>query len=193
MTHQAHPDSEEIREQIPDAQDETAISVLALPRTWQRFDTALVTITKVILAFTGLAFTGMVLTEVGSRFIFDTSVAQANSVSRFLLVWFFMIGAGLALRKGAHVGLEIFVQQLPPRGGNVVAILVGLLLVGFFALMAGSGWTAFQSSLAQRDAALQVSMGWVMAAFPIGFALLVYHQLALLADRVFGPHGARSL
>lgn len=192
MTHQAHSDSEEIRDQIPDAQDETAIPILALPRAWQRFDRMLVAITKVMLALTGLAFTGMVLTEVGSRFVFGTSVAQANSVSRFLLVWFFMVGAGLALRKGAHVGLEIFVQQLPPRGGNAVAILVGLLLVGFFLLMTGSGWAAFQSSLAQRDAALQVSMGWVMAAFPIGFALLVYHQLALLADRVSGPRGARS-
>ncbi len=57
----------------------------------------------------------LVFTNVVTRYGFGFSIAWAEEVSGFLMIWITYIGAGLALRQGRHVAIELFQDMLPPR------------------------------------------------------------------------------
>jgi TRAP-type C4-dicarboxylate transport system permease small subunit len=161
----------------------------ALPPAWRRADRWLLRATEALVCLVGVAFTVLITLEVASRFLFQFSIFFINSAARFLLVWFFLLGAGLALRQGAHVGLELLAGRLRPAPAQALAVLAQLVLLLFFGLMIWSSWAALGPAARQVDSALGLSILWVMLAFPVGFVLLLYHQLVLLHGTLRGPLG----
>jgi len=163
----------------------------ALPAAWRRADRWVLRATEAAACLVGVAFTALITLEVVSRYLFQFSIFFINSAARLLLVWFFLLGAGLALRQGAHVGLEILVGRLPRAQARIWAVIAQLLAMLFFALMTWSAWRALGPAARQVDSALGLSIVWVMLAFPVGFVLLIYHQLVLLAGTLRArPSGA---
>ena len=120
--------------------------------------------------------------NVSLRYLTNASLPWADEVARYTMIWLTFLGAGLALRQGAHVAISNLQESLP--GGAQLAlrwvILIGLM--GFFAFMIWVGWDYMARSQFQRSAALRLPMKWVYAAMPAGFALLAVH-LALIAPR----------
>ena len=153
---------------------------IKLPPAWRAVDRVIIRLTEVLAAFIGTAFTTMIFAEIVTRYFFHFSIYWVNSVAEFLLVWFFLIGAGLALRHNAHVGFEFVLDKMPKRLAYIVFIFSRLIIVLFCAVMAWSGYLTLGPASRQIEGATQVSFLWVMLAFPIGFALLLYHQIALL-------------
>ncbi len=82
----------------------------------------------------------LVFTNVVTRYGFGFSIAWAEEVSGFLMIWITYIGAGLALRQGRHVAIELFQDMLPPRMCRAVRTVLGMGIVGFFAFLAYLGF-----------------------------------------------------
>lgn len=150
-----------------------------LPPVWTVADSYIIAITQWLIFLVGATFTILVTLEVISRYIFNFSIFLVNSASGFLLVWFFMLGAGLALREGAHVGIELLVNRLPARVMVVVWSVAQAVAMAFFVLLFWSGCRTLGPASRQVEGALGISILWVMLAFPVGFMLLIYHQIAL--------------
>lgn len=163
---------------------ETAIPPVDLPSFWSPLDSALLSATKLFVVAVGVAFIVLVTLEVASRFLFGQSVSMVNGTSRFLLVWFFMIGAGLALRQGAHVALDILGKRLPPLPATILYFVAQMLTLTFLLQLLWGGYVALNASFSQVEGSLGVSLAWVMAAFPVGFGLLIYHQMVLVTGAV---------
>lgn len=152
-----------------------------LPYAWMVADRYVIAATQVLVVVVGVTFTVLITLEVISRYVFNFSIFLVNSAAGFLLVWFFMLGAGLALREGAHVGLEIFVTRLPKRMALIVWVVAQVLGLAFFVLLLWSGYRTLGPASRQFEGALGITIIWVMLAFPIGFLLLIYHQIVLFA------------
>ena len=107
------------------------------------------------------------------------SVSFVNAAARMLLVWFFLLGAGIALRRGAHVGFTMAIDAL--RGWpRILAVRAGqAMMMLFFVLLFWSGLVAAVAAAQQTDPGLGISLGYGVAARPGGAALLVYHLLVL--------------
>jgi TRAP-type C4-dicarboxylate transport system permease small subunit len=134
-----------------------------------------------------MTFTILITLEVISRYLFNFSIFFINSAAGFLLVWFFLLGAGLALRQSAHVGLDFVSANLPPRVGRLAwTIAQGLLLV-FLLAMFWSGCSTLRSASRQVEGALGISLVWVMLAFPVGFLLLIYHHVIMVVMTIRMP------
>ncbi|KMK64944.1 TRAP transporter small permease [Puniceibacterium sp. IMCC21224] len=164
--------------------NEAELPDVDLPAGWFAVDRGLVLITKITLAGIGLGFVGLVSSEVVSRFFFDRSMAEVNAIARILLVWFFMLGSGLALRQGAHVGIDLLRRSLRRRGPDIVQVLAELLFFVFLLEMLWASYLAVTSAARQFEGTLGISMVWVMAAFPAGFGLLTYHWGVMVVDRL---------
>ena len=151
----------------------------ALPAGWRAFDRALVRATEVAAASIGIAFAALISLEVVSRFVFDFSVSFVHAAARVLLVWFFLLGAGIALRRGAHVGFTMAIDAL--RGWpRTLAVRMGqAMMMLFFVLLLWSGVVATMAAAQQTDPGLGISLGYGVAALPVGAALLVYHLVVL--------------
>ncbi|SDD30252.1 TRAP-type C4-dicarboxylate transport system, small permease component [Paracoccus isoporae] len=118
--------------------------------------------------------------NVGLRYLTGTSLSWADEVARYTMIWMCFVGAGLALREGAHVALTNFQTALPLPAARALRGVVLVLLMFFFAVMIWMGWDYMTRARFQLSAALRLKMFWVYAAMPVGFALLVVH-LALIA------------
>jgi TRAP-type transport system small permease protein len=152
---------------------------LDLPSGWKRIDRWIIGTTRVVACAVGMTFTVLVTFEVASRYLFNFSFFAINSVVTFLLVWFFLLGAGLALRQRAHVGFEVAVSRMPPWLARATFVVSQALCLIFFAALVWSGYRALGPATQQVDGALGLSLFWVMLAIPIGFLLLIYNQAAM--------------
>jgi TRAP-type transport system small permease protein len=133
--------------------------------------------TVLLAASCTLVFANVVL-----RYGFGQSLAWAEEVSRYMMIWLSFLGAGLALRAGAHIAVETLPDSLPHALSRLVRLLVVLLMAGFLALILWLGWSYAQFAMMQRTPVLRMPVGYVYLAIPIGMALMLVHLL-LVARR----------
>lgn len=131
----------------------------------------------------GLALMAVVIGwNVGLRWLTTHSLPWADEVARYTMIWLTFLGAGLALRQGAHVAISNLQEALPDRAALALRWVILLALLAFCAFMVWVGIDYMNRMAVQKSAALRLPMKWVYAAMPCGFALLVVHLL-LIAPR----------
>lgn len=151
-----------------------------LPPTWRCADRIIVRATEIAVFAVGALFTFLISLEVLSRYVFKFSIMFVNAGSRFLLVWFFVIGAGLALRHGAHVGFELLVGRVSPGRRHAVILAAQALTMIFFIEMVWAGIYSLGPAWGQTEPGLEISLFWAFLSIPLGFALMIYHLVVLM-------------
>ena len=151
-----------------------------LPAAWRATDRAVIRATSLVLFAVGTLFTIMVTAEVVSRYLLSFSIFFVNSGARLLLVWFFLLGAGIALRHNAHVGFELLVSRLHGTRRRAVLTVAYVSSLVFFLEMLWGGVYSIGPAIPQNEAGLGVSVAWFVLAVPAGFLLLTYHMIVLL-------------
>src|ERR1044071_8404982 len=71
----------------------------------------------------------LVFSNVVMRYAFNSGIATSEELSRWLLVWLTFLGAIVALRQHAHLGVDTLVRALPPRGRFVCFVLSYVLML----------------------------------------------------------------
>ena len=125
----------------------------------------------------------MVFANVALRFLTDRSILWVEEASRYTMVWLTFIGAGLVLRYGGHIGIESLHEYLPRHARTLRGVVLALLL-GFFAFMAWIGLRYALLTWQQTTPVMEIPIGAVYLAVPIGFALLIAHLLLMAAPYV---------
>lgn len=148
----------------------------------RRVERAFVAVNGAVLVLALMAMTLILGWNVAGRYLTGNSLTWADEVARYAMIWVTFLGAGLALREGAHAAITNAQEALPTQGQRVLRGIILLLLFGFFGFMVWVGLDYMARMSVQKSAALRVPMKWVYAAMPAGFALLIVH-LALIAPR----------
>jgi len=95
-----------------------------------------------------------------------------------------LLGAAVALGRGAHLGIDYFVGKLPVRTRIFTEVIVFLCVAAFSFLVmvvGGIDLVASMLELGQESPALRVKMGYVYLAVPIsGFFLTLYAVIGLV-------------
>ena len=154
---------------------------------WSEIDRSIILVTEFTLFLVGALFTTMITLSVLTRYVFDFSLFFVDASARLLLVWFFLLGAGIALRHGAHVGFELLLSWMSPRKQRTTRIAGYLLSLLFFMEMLWGGLYALGPASAQTEAGLDISLVWIVAAVPAGFLLLTYHIAVLIYVEIKKP------
>ena len=155
--------------------------IACLPAAWQKFDRVVITGTRHLLFASGSVFTAVIVAEVFTRYVFSYSMFFANPLSKLLLVWFFLLGSGLALRQGAHMGFDLIATRLAPAARRRMVLTAHAIGLLFFLEMLWASIFAMGPALRQNDPGLDISLVWLVVSVPIGFTLLLYHMLAVIA------------
>lgn len=83
----------------------------------------------------------LIFSNVVLRYGFNTGLAWAEEVSRLMFVWMIFLGAILALRHHAHLGVEFMVEKLPPALRRACAVISHLLMLYALWLFLSGSWT----------------------------------------------------
>lgn len=130
----------------------------------------------------------LVLGNVVLRYAFNSGIPVSEEVSRWLFVWVTFLGGTVALLERGHLGTEMLVGRLGPRGRK-------LCLVAGYALMLFVCVVLFMGSLTQTRLNLQVtapssgaSLAWfysVGLVFSVSAAVILSNELfKLLTGRL---------
>jgi TRAP-type transport system small permease protein len=89
----------------------------------------------------------MVFANAAGRYLLGQGIALSEELSRLAFVWLIMIGAVVAVRERAHIGMDFVVLRLTPRAQRVCLILSNLLILYALWLFAVGGWKQAQIGL----------------------------------------------
>lgn len=138
----------------------------------------------------------LVIANVLARYVFNHSFVWAEELSRYMMIWVGFLGAGLVLRVGAHIAVDVFQDLLPRRAAQAVRVLVLAVLAVSLVSMLWLGVEYVRFAWGQETPVLNWNFGLVYLAIPIGAALMLLY-LALIAgpfvrDRRFRQDGGLS-
>ena len=146
--------------------------------TLHAFDRALIRVNRWAVIAILAAMAVMVFANVALRFLTDHSILWVEEVSRYLMIWLTFLGAGIVLRYGGHIGIDTLQDRLPQHAVYIRAVIF-VLLLGFFGVMVWLGIRYASLTWAQTTPVLEIPVGAVYLAMPIGFALLIAHLLLM--------------
>jgi TRAP-type transport system small permease protein len=114
---------------------------------------------KFLMFICMVAMVFMVFGNVFMRYAFNSGITVSEELARFMFVWMTFIGAIVAMREHAHLGVDTLVRRLPPLGKRAAFLLGhGLMLYVCWLITAGS-WEQTQINLSVPAPATGISMG----------------------------------
>jgi len=133
-------------------------------------------ISALLLAAVGVAFLAVIY-----RYLLDNALSWSFEVSLALLTYITFLGSYLALRRGAHLKVDVFVRNLPFWAQGVLYVINQLLIGGVGWIMAWYGGRQVIRFAGQTTNVLEISSSWLYAAIPIAGALICLDALIQIA------------
>ena len=122
----------------------------------------------------------LVFGNVVLRYGFNSGITVSEELSRWLLVWLTFLGAIVAVREHAHLGVDTLVRMLP-AGGKRICFIINycLMLYADWLLLAGS-WRQTLINIDDRAPATGLSLGifyFVGVVFGVSTGVLLLYDL----------------
>jgi TRAP-type C4-dicarboxylate transport system permease small subunit len=141
-----------------------------------------------LLALAGLVVVAVILRKLGMPLVWYDEVAV------ILLAWLTYYGTALACLRRAHLGFPELIEALPRSWRLAAVVLAEACVVGFFALLAWTGWRV----LAVLEGTTLVSLDWVpvtltQSVIPIAASLAILAQLLTLPEMLARAWAGRRL
>ena len=117
------------------------------------------TLLKGIIAAFLAVMVVLVFGNVVLRYGFNSGIAISEELSRWFLVWLTFLGAIVAMREHAHLGVDTLVRLLPAVGKRICFIInYCLMLFADWLLLSGS-WRQTIINIDDRAPATGLSLG----------------------------------
>jgi TRAP-type C4-dicarboxylate transport system permease small subunit len=151
-----------------------------LGNTLQQISDIIARITEVILIIVLSTMAVVVLLQVIFRYILNFPLFWTEELARYCLVWSSLLGSAVAVKRGRHIAVTIFIERFPPalrRGLTIIALLsVAVILT----IILWGGIQLVMITRAQISPALRVSMSVPYLAVPAGAALMLLHTIGFI-------------
>ena len=149
----------------------------------------LVALDKALRIFTEIPAAILVLAEVAIlfagviwRYALNSPLFWSDEVAGLLFLWLVMLGAVIALRRGAHMRMTAVVSVLPPRAQRFLATFSALVVVIFVAVILVPAASYVVDENLMMSPALQIPDSWRVAGLLVALVLLLIIALRQLLD-----------
>jgi len=139
---------------------------------------------KAAIAMCLAAMVVLVFSNVVLRYVFNSGIAISEELSRWLLVWLTFLGAIVALRQHAHLGVDTLVRALPPRGRFVCFVVSYLLMLYADSLLTLGSWKQVALTYGDAAPASGISVGLFFYSSGLVFGISAAVILAYDLSRV---------
>jgi TRAP-type C4-dicarboxylate transport system permease small subunit len=132
--------------------------------------------------FAILLMTGLVLIQVVLRYVFRAPLPWVEEASVFLMIWMTFVGAGVAIRQGAHIAMTLLLEHLPRRITRPLFLCSQVVMLAFLLVLIWEGWQLVVAAQGQRSPALAIPMAIPYFTMPFGACFMVIQILAVLLE-----------
>ena len=113
------------------------------------------------------------------RYFFNSGITWAEEASRYLFIWLIFLGAIVAFKENAHLGVDTLVRMLSVINRRRVFIFNNILLVIVMGLCAHGTWELTLLTTDQESASLRIPLAFVYVS---GFVCSVGMVLIALSN-----------
>ena len=121
-----------------------------------------------------------------TRYVLNNSAAWTEEIARYLLIATVFTGAAIGVIKSNHIQVDFFYRFLPQKLARVVASLVDVMRIGFYAAATVlCGLMMLKLGSTSRMTMVDLPMNWVYGVCLLAFAAMACRsvQVALLHRR----------
>src|SRR5690606_38231361 len=106
------------------------------------FDSHKIPVSDQILAAVLGVIVVVMFFQVVFRYVFNNSITWSEELIRYLFVWITFFGTALCFRDRIHIGVDFFLEQMPPKLRQVIERfnLFVMILFTMFLLISGLCW-----------------------------------------------------
>jgi len=128
----------------------------------------------------------VVLVGVFYRYVLQNALSWTEEFSKFLMIWMTLMGSPIALQLGAHVGIDALPNALRGRAHFTLLLIIQLIILSLLAVVLKEGITLTRLASLQTASSLDLSLGWIYLAMPLGAGLMA---LVAIQHLVFAVRG----
>ncbi len=128
-----------------------------------------------------------VLWQVFTRFILGSPATFTEELARYILIWVGMLGAAYVAGKKMHLSIDYITAKMTGavKFWSEIFIQTCIFLFGLFGMVIGGVYLVYLTLLLeQTSAALQIPLGYVYIAIPVGGLLIMYYAASALYEHV---------
>ena len=119
-----------------------------------------------------------------SRFSFHYPLPWSEELVRYLFAWTSMVGASVAVRAGAHIGINVVTDRLPQAWKKTVSVIGTLFSLSFCVTLFFIGWNQMMNQWGQLSAGMELNMGFVYACLPAGAVLMGISLISVMLQNL---------
>ncbi|VWX62071.1 TRAP-type C4-dicarboxylate transport system permease small subunit [Burkholderiales bacterium 8X] len=112
----------------------------------------------------------MVFGNVVLRYGFNSGITVSDEMSRYCFIWLTYIGAMVAMRDGAHLGVDTLIKKLPLGGKKFCFALSQLLMLFCNVLFLMGTYEMHELQVTNISPVVGISMIWI---YGIGYVVSV--------------------
>ncbi|MDR1936060.1 MAG: TRAP transporter small permease [Candidatus Accumulibacter sp.] len=131
-----------------------------------------------------------VFSNVVLRYFFNEGLTWADEASRYLFIWLIFLGAIVASRENAHLGVDTLVSRLSLANKRRVFILTNTLLAITMGLCAHGTWQLTLLTTDQVSASMRLPLAFVYVSgfvCSVGMvAIALFNLYRLLTNKASG-------
>ena len=106
--------------------------------------------------------------QIISRYIFQSSNAGIDELTRLAFVWCASLGSALAFRKGSHLGVTAIVSKLKGNAAKIAQLIIQLAVLALMVIVTIAGFTLVEKGMKQFSEYLRLNMAIFYGCIPCG-------------------------
>jgi TRAP-type C4-dicarboxylate transport system permease small subunit len=111
------------------------------------------------------------------RYAFAEANAWSEELARYSFVWLVMLAGSVGTRRARHMNIDFFLNKLPYPLKFAVEMAMRALALLFFVILGYKGADLSQMTMLQNSTGLEIPMGYVYVAIPVGAASMILFTL----------------
>lgn len=124
---------------------------------------------------------GLTFTSAMMRFIPGVGgIFWAEEITRYVSIWVVFLAAGVGMRFGVHLSVDMLALAVPEGLRRVLFIFAYVMSILFQGVLVYYGTQLAISNYAQQSASLQIPMTYAYAAIPVGAFIMLCETLRLI-------------
>ncbi|HET9147709.1 MAG TPA: TRAP transporter large permease subunit [Acetobacteraceae bacterium] len=148
----------------------------------RRLDSLVDLVTQTVAAALVVAEIVILLAGVIWRYALDNPLIWSQELEEILFLWLVSLGAVIALRRGEHMRMTVFVSKLSPRGQRFLRRVGGMIVAVFTIEIIVPGISYMAEQQAITTPTLHIPGSWQVAGQLVSLALLFYVALRQLFE-----------
>ncbi|WP_253601696.1 TRAP transporter large permease subunit [Kerstersia gyiorum] len=168
----------------------TSKSVPPLPETVSRSDTpwvwlayadkSLGFIVETFAAILVLAEVCILFAGIAARYVWHSPLIWSNELASTLFLWLAVMGAIIAMRRGEHMRMALFVNKSSPGRRAVMESVAGIAALVFLCILQSPAYEYAVEQSYITSSAMEISDAWRSAALPVGTAFMIAFSIIRL-------------